>query len=96
VANFYKIHEKAIERAFNVVTKRPGDCFRIDVKEPLEPPSSFPPKNEFMTIITFRRLPEGRFEPATDDDRRVISEWNNAHRDDPDDAWDLPNFLLPS
>jgi hypothetical protein len=95
MAEFYDIHRKAIERAFNVGSQRVGDYFRIGMMEPLGAPSEFASMaDDHFLIITFRRLPEGRYEPAELSDRKEIREWNIRHQLTPADAWELPRGLI--
>lgn len=91
MAEFYRIHKKAIERAFNGV--RVGDYFRITAWEPLAPPiSGEAPKDDTVTILTFRRTTDGNYTPASDADRNAIAEWTARHKDTPAEAWELPDF----
>lgn len=90
MVDFYEIHRRAIDRGFNYA-QRPGEYFRVIASDPLSPVDEPPP--EFATVITFRRLSQGRYEPADIADRRAIAEWNERYRHASADAWDLPKFM---
>lgn len=92
MARFYEIHAKAIQRAASINRLRVGECFRIIAWEPLPPVLDRAPENATATIVTFRAMPDGRFEPADIGGRTAIAEWTERHRHTPDSAWQLPDI----
>lgn len=92
MARFYDIHAKAIERAVNVNPLRMGECFRVIMWEPLPPVLDRAPESDTATIITFRCLPNGQFEPASPADAAAIADFDKRHRDTPNNSWELPKF----
>lgn len=95
MASFYEVHQRAIEAA-SFHAPKVSDRFRVVMWEPLPAPRRHARdamvENNTPTIVTFRRLPNGRYEAADACDRKAIAEFNLRHRDTPVDAWHLPSF----
>lgn len=92
MTTFYDVHHQAINRAFNLGTQRPGDYFRVIMWEPIAPVDHPPDRDATATIITFRRMMEGQYEPADGADRKAIADWNERHKHTPTEAWEIPDF----
>jgi hypothetical protein len=93
MANFYDIHAKAIERAFNLNTRETNDYFRVIMWEPLASYDAAP-ENDAATIITFIRIGPATYEPASSADKAAIHDWDRRHRHSPSSAWELPDFSV--
>jgi hypothetical protein len=87
MADFFQIHRRLIERA--VCSGGANEYFQIPAREPL---NDDPAANETAMFVAFRRLPEGKYEPAGIADRAIIDDWNTRHRFADASLWDLPKF----
>ena len=93
MVDFYKVHAKAIEYAFNRLTRESGDIFRVILKEPILPfKLGGPPPGPTLTAVEFVRLGGGSYEP-TNSARAAIRLWCERHKDTPESSFQLPDDL---
>lgn len=94
MANFYRVHQREIDDA--IARTRPGDFFRVILREPLGPPlaDDAPPSTTRADVVTLKRIEQGR-PPYTYADAAAINAvtaWAVKYREVSDDEFHLTPF----